>query len=134
VAETAAGAGAGGGRRPPPPLAREWLALPRKVRETMLANQPETAEPTATTDAQTEIETRAAAAVAAGPHRGGGSGGAWSLVQRADTAPLPPLPPPLPAPILAKPSLSAAATSNGKRPVPGAGATDADGAPRRKRR
>ena len=70
------------------PLAREWHALPKKVKEILLS-QPEAAEPT-------------------GPHSG-----TCSFVQRADGAQLPPLPPP---PQAARGGAAAAAnaTSKGK--------------------
>lgn len=61
-----------------PPLAREWTSLPKKARETMLANQPEAAEPLRDP----------ATAAAALP-------GVCTPVARSDTGPLPPMPPPV---------------------------------------
>ena len=66
-----------------PPLAREWISLPKRARETMLANQPEAVEPLGDP-----------ATAAALP-------GVCTSVARSDTGPLPPMPPP----VLASPSI-----------------------------
>ena len=68
------------------PLAKEWTSLPKKVRDQYVANMlPEMAEPMG--------ETTVTQAAATGGKKRKAIGTVY-MVQRSDTAPLPPVPPP----------------------------------------